>query len=1494
MAADVARRRYLIAVGITAGLSTSGPQIIASVNQMVETLCGDFGYERVTTLDIDPPREQIRKEIREFCVRRDPDDVVVLYYTGHADELNERHRVWTGDTVDPVSDPLETWSFAEWMLLRTPLRHALIILDTCFAGRGGAEALRASVSSMSEGDGKTLAVLTAAYPREQIVAGDFARLFTSAVNRRAVAGHEPPVLTLGAIAGVIDADPTRPGWQTVSQSVLFGKTDQLPFFPNPRYNPRLQGLDLLTQLRIEQRELRLADLKGHFLPRARGVDVPAEPGWRFVGREAALRDLVSWLSDADDRSARVVTGGPGSGKSAVVGRLVVLSDRDWRRTVPLDDLAPDTIPPEESIAVGIHARGMTTAQVLAAICAEAGVRADTPADLLREMRGKKLTVAVDAIDEALDPVGLVASVLRPLAEAGPAEGLRLLLGTRPHLVDALAMTDAAVDLDDERYADPESIYEYVRRGLTPDDEASPYQSVPAERVEAIARAVAEAAGHSFLVALIVTRTLHSRQQVPDPADPRWRASLPGTAADAMHDDLETRLGPEAERARDLLRPLAFAAGAGLPWEDVWAPLASRLSERSYSDEDLVWLRRHAGSYVVEAMEAGHSVYRLYHASLAEYLRQDGDDKHAHEAFAAFLATRVPISRVGPDWSRAHPYILAHLATHARRAGALDSLLLDPGYLVCAAPAGLLAALPGAEQADARLAAAAYQRSVHQFRNQPLDYRLSYLELAARITRAERLASRIRELAPHRPWAVPWTQWPAEYPHRLLASQLGPVSGVTCVDQGQGRFVAVSVGVDAKLRLWDIVTGESDGEYQVGNSPLLSVRAVRLSVSRTVLLMTAVDGSIPIWDMSTATLLRTIHVVPAWRRLLRLWGQHISLRCFSVPGGQQYAVAGGTGLRTSVFSLPSGRRVAEFPSRVTVASVGCTRLIDERIVLVGASGDGYWLVDPATGEELPRERARRLPPWLRGFWETIRGTGLSYYALRGGPPAIAVRFFRGRAEVWDLTQSLPLGTWPRRASAQRPSVRLRDGQEVTVPLPQARARAPRQAPPPEPNSVVPLGSQEAGAMLPAHDSQVEPEWGRPVVRGRFLQVALRASGAVVTLAGHTAEVTGYDWAQFADGRVVIVTVSQDGTVRSWDISSIGRDSRPADDEARIALNRVHVVPFPDGIARGLTIDNDSGLTLWDLRNGTLIGTIDDEGPPFSAAAIAHRAGHDPVAVTFGLDNMLRVHGLPDGRKVAEYPADRVYWPSGAACAHLPDGTPVVVTTGHRRKTVIWDLASGRMRHVMSGHRGWSSSVACFEDRRHQAAAVTGGHDNRVNIWDVRHGWRRRRLRIVPLWAFLVQRAAGMARDVCGLEMPGGKLLVLVATADGMVRALQSRRWGTGTRRLAVVSAGASTMARLSTGAGVVVTGGADGTVRVWQLEDFYQRKHDPAPLCEINIDVPVTDVAILDPDSIVLATPNGLTAVQLDARLLLPDAGRTRLGIPDSGGTLLSSGTRGHR
>jgi hypothetical protein len=67
--------------------------------------------------------------------------------------------------------------------------------------------------------------------------------------------------------------------------------------------------------------------------------------------------------------------------------------------------------------------------------------------------------------------------------------------------------------------------------------------------------------------------------------------------------------------------------------------------------------------------------------------------------------------------------------------------------------------------------------------------------------------------------------------------------------------------------------------------------------------------------------------------------------------------------------------------------------------------------------------------------------------------------------------------------------------------------------------------------------------------------------------------------------------------------------------------------------------------------------------------------------------------------------------------------------------------------------------------------------------------------------------------------------------------------------------------------VVVTATGDGVVRVWRHAALARPADDRVPLCEINLEVPVEDIAAVDLDTFVVATVNGLTAIRIDASSL---------------------------
>ena len=135
----------------------------------------------------------------------------------------------------------------------------------------------------------------------------------------------------------------------------------------------------------------------------------------FTGRSEVMAELLAWVGQTERGAGRllVLTGGPGVGKSAVLGRLVALSDPALRHGESDEITSGFGVPMGSIEVVSVNARGRTANEILAAIVTRAGL--DQPRDVMPYERrlqeflravyrdNRVLTLVVDALDEAIKP-----------------------------------------------------------------------------------------------------------------------------------------------------------------------------------------------------------------------------------------------------------------------------------------------------------------------------------------------------------------------------------------------------------------------------------------------------------------------------------------------------------------------------------------------------------------------------------------------------------------------------------------------------------------------------------------------------------------------------------------------------------------------------------------------------------------------------------------------------------------------------------------------------------------------------------------------------------------------------------------------------------------------------------------------------------------------------------------------------------------------------------
>ncbi len=793
--------------------------------------------------------------------------------------------------------------------------------------------------------------------------------------------------------------------------------------------------------------------EAHFLPKAAGIEA-GETGWFFTGRVDTLTRIRAWLRLADD-PLLVVTGSAGTGKSAILGRMITLSVPAYRGQAAgvLAGAPSGTVPDLGDVQLAFHARERDVNDLLRFLAEQLDVPAAREvSDLFAPLEAKAgarvggFTIALDALDEASSghERRMIDEIVMPLARR---PGVKFLIGTRPGVVDWDLAADRVLNLDHAPHglADVE---EYACARLVR-VEGSSYRLAP-DLAAAVARGVAEVSGTSFLIARVITKTLAASPQM-DVTRLGWELALPRGLDAAFEADLAAygaRHGEEVERLlRDLLEALAWDEGQGVPRRLI-PPMVGAVTGRSYQDDDVTTLLTLAGGHVTEAQVDGWALYRLYHEQFRAHLREVTlaggaavEDVHARITGALVEAGRAD------GWAAPDPYLRRILPRHATLADRLDYLALEPGYLESADPDALLGILPltGGTGPAAPLART-YRRAAHALAPLCPAERNLALDIAETAAAEPRPAGRPES-------QVRWRRGPAAMELQTLTGHTGGVAAVAfgIVD---GDPVIVSGSGDGTLRLWDARTGRARGSPLIGrNWSVNTVACVQGVAFRTVegdpvivsghvdryvrpLLTAGVGGArtcapVQVWDARTGRSRQAPGFISPSKSI-----------AFAVIDDHPVKIIGSFGgtvrLEDPRTGQPRGSPLKAHNAAVTAVAFG---VVDDDPIIITGSGDGtVRLWDARTGQP-------RCAP-LTGHTSTVEA--VAFGVVDGDPVVISgsddrtVRMWDARTTIQGRSESLtrdtdwvwrwcPGSSMAIRSSSATPSCSARHGSGTRIPV-----------------------------------------------------------------------------------------------------------------------------------------------------------------------------------------------------------------------------------------------------------------------------------------------------------------------------------------------------------------------------------------------------------------------------------------------------------------------------
>lgn len=611
----------------------------------------------------------------------------------------------------------------------------------------------------------------------------------------------------------------------------------------------------------------------HFATKGTGTDL-GEFAWHFVGRARERREIFRWLRLTEqqrDTPLLVVCGPPGSGKSALLGSVLIDCHPDLanglERIIGKRGLeAPGA--PLPAFDLILHLTGATVrgiaAQILARLRSGEGTvdLADPVGEVYRHARARRepLLVMADALDESEEPIALAHF----FDELLRAPGIYMIIGTRTHSADGLTdltsvLTNQGAIGRDTLRLEPspddvvESLAVRVRNEQLRDlvKRSSVRRSVETDLEDGTP-------GHQFLWAAMAAEELNART-----AELRHDPELLHRLLDTDHRGLFRlaleRLDKGSGLTRTALLALALAHGRGIPRRDrIWEEAASALSSghEPVTLTDLNHVLDAAGAYIMLDHEHGQGAFRLVHRVLQEQLLEEADDLPSKRLYVF----RQLLAHIRPD-QELNPYLRIRLSTHAAHAlpaaweelGGRPDVLdrLDP-YAVAsdALRTGNADRLPGAVLGTIATA--------HLARQGDGDDRPGLRMLGEGWVLG---GTRRSETAVPGTWSVRWSllpQRPVHLPVGEADQDLTGARALALVPRDGARSVLAVAAGDTTVRIWDPVTGQPAGaSFDVrSGQPLppfghgVAALAVLEHRGRRLLAGVPTGGQVVVWDPFT--------------------------------------------------------------------------------------------------------------------------------------------------------------------------------------------------------------------------------------------------------------------------------------------------------------------------------------------------------------------------------------------------------------------------------------------------------------------------------------------------------------------------------------------------------------------------------------------------------------------------------------------------------------------